>query len=105
MTTYDTPLFRATDPETSRDAVPSESTQATNCQRCLDALAWLGGSGTRSEIANRAGLPDTGDTGSRLSQLKRRLLIFDTHTTRVGDNGKSQTVWRLTEAGWKEAEK
>lgn len=117
MTTYDTPLFpaRNADPATSKAAAADDTGRDVLRMRLLWAFTAeerlaerfrLKPRGlTRDEAAVWASLPATSNTSRRLSDLKDLGYIKATGSTRLGESGRHQTVWRLTSEGWTEARK
>lgn len=89
------PLFRTTDPATSKAAgVAAREFKGDHERRILEALA--AGPAHRDEIARRAGM--TRDAvWRRLAAMERRGLIEKAGTAR-GESGLRQSVYRATAA-------
>jgi len=87
----DLPLFRRTDPVTSKIAgVAAREFKGDHERRILEALA--AGPAHRDEIARRSGL-ERAAVWRRLAQLERRGLIVKDGTAR-GVSGMRQSVYR-----------
>jgi predicted ArsR family transcriptional regulator len=94
--TLDTlPLFRRTDPVTSKLAgVAAREFKGDHERRILEALAQ--GPAHRDEIARRSGLEQAA-VWRRLAAMERRGLIVKDGTAR-GQSGMRQSVYRATAA-------
>jgi len=89
------PLFRRTDPVTSKLAgQAAREFKGEHERRILEALA--AGPAHRDEIARRCGLEQAA-VWRRLAQLERRGLIAKAGMAR-GDSGLKQAVYRATAA-------
>jgi predicted ArsR family transcriptional regulator len=93
--TLDTlPLFRRTDPVTSKIAgVAAREFKGDHERRILEALA--AGPGTKDEIAGRCGLSEQ-QVARRMHGLARAGLVETTGTTRPSASGRPERVWRVT---------
>ena len=99
MTTYygtdvlDLPLFRRSDPDTSKAAgVAAREFLGEHERRILEALA--AGPGTKDELAHRCGLTEQ-QVARRMAGLKRRGLVVDTGERRASASGCAERVWRV----------
>ena len=92
ITFDDLPLFRATDPDTSRNAVPRRGSQAMTLLALYDNLGGL----TDEQAVEISGL-----TGGwkRCSDLRRLGLIADSGDRRTTIGGAKAMVYRITPAG------
>jgi len=92
--TLDTlPLFRRTDPVTSKLAgVAAREFKGDHERRILEALA--AGPGTKDEIASRCGLTEQ-QVARRMHGLARAGLVETTGTTRPSASGRPERVWRV----------
>jgi predicted ArsR family transcriptional regulator len=95
--TLDTmPLFRRTDPVTSKIAgAAAREFKGDHERRILEALA--AGPGTKDEIASRCGLSEQ-QVARRMHGLARAGLVETTGTTRPSASGRPERVWRATAA-------
>jgi predicted ArsR family transcriptional regulator len=91
--TLDTlPLFRRTDPVTSKLAgVAAREFKGDHERRILEALDQ--GPGTKDEIAGRCGLTEQ-QVARRMHGLARAGLVETTGTTRPSASGRPERVWR-----------
>ena len=86
------PLFRRTDPPTSKAAgVAAREFLGDHERLILEALA--AGPGTKDEIAARCGLTEH-LVARRMNGLARLGRVADTGTTRSTASGRMATVWR-----------
>lgn len=86
------PLFRRSDPPTSRAAGEAAAEfLGDHERRILEALAH--GAGTKDEIAARCGLSEQ-QVARRMHGLARRGKVSDTGITRSTATGRMATVWR-----------
>ena len=94
--TLDTlPLFRSTDPETSKAAgrAARETGLVGRHERLiLEALA--AGPGTKDEIAGRTAELSEQQVARRMHGLHRAGLVEPTGTTRPSRSGRPERVWR-----------
>jgi predicted ArsR family transcriptional regulator len=91
----DLPLFRRTDPVTSKAAgVAAREFKGDHERRILEALA--AGPAHRDEIARRSGLEQAA-VWRRLAAMERGGLIEKAGTAR-GESGMRQAVYRVTAA-------
>lgn len=92
----DLPLFRRTDPVTSKAAgVAAREFEHEHERVILEALA--DGPGTKDEIAGRCGLTEQ-QVIRRMARLERTGRVADTGTTRRTTSGRMATVWKATAA-------
>lgn len=91
-------LARSTDPDTSHAAAESINPRGQQ-ERILRTLASLG-DGNRFEIATAGDLTEY-QAGRRLSELSDAGLIAWTGEVRPGETGRAQSVWRVTQAGYR----
>jgi predicted ArsR family transcriptional regulator len=91
--TLDTlPLFRRTDPVTSKLAgVAARQFKGDHERRILEALDQ--GPGTKDEIAGRCGLSEQ-QVARRMHGLARAGLVETTGATRPSASGRPERVWR-----------
>lgn len=96
-TNFDTlPLFRRTDPVTSKVAGTAARAFAGEHQRkILEALA--AGPGTKDEIAQRCGLTEQ-QVARRMHGLHMAGLVALTGGTRPSASGRPERVWQATAA-------
>jgi predicted ArsR family transcriptional regulator len=88
----DLPLFRRTDPVTSKIAGDAaREFLGDHERRILEALA--AGPGTKDELASRCGLTEQ-QVARRMHGLARAGRVADTGTTRSTASGRMATVWR-----------
>ena len=88
----DLPLFRRTDPVTSKIAgTMAREFKGDHERRILEALA--AGPGTKDEIASRCGLSEQ-QVARRMHGLARAGLVETTGTTRPSASGRPERVWR-----------
>ena len=93
-----TGLARATDPQTSQDAAESINPRGQQ-EKLLRTLAHMTDA-NRYELAQAAGLTEY-QAGRRLSELNDSGLIAWTGEVRPGATGRSQSVWKVTQAGYR----
>jgi len=95
--TLDTlPLFRRTDPVTSKLAgVAAREFRGDHERKILEALA--AGPGTKDELAARCGLSEQ-QVARRMHGLARAGLVETTGTTRPSASGRPERVWKATAA-------
>jgi predicted ArsR family transcriptional regulator len=87
------PLFRRTDPDTSKAAGEAAREFLGEHERLiLEALA--AGPGTKDEIAGRCGLSEQ-QVARRMAGMKRRGLVVDTGERRASASGCAERVWRV----------
>jgi predicted ArsR family transcriptional regulator len=92
----DLPLFRRTDPVTSKIAgTMAREFKGDHERRILEALA--AGPGTKDEIASRCGLSEQ-QVARRMHGLARAGLVETTGTTRPSASGRPERVWKETAA-------
>jgi len=93
--TLDTlPLFRRTDPVTSKIAgTMAREFRGDHERKILEALA--AGPGTKDELAARCGLSEQ-QVARRMHGLARAGLVETTGTTRPSASGRPERVWRAT---------
>jgi predicted ArsR family transcriptional regulator len=92
----DLPLFRRTDPVTSKIAgVAAREFKGDHERRILEALA--AGPGTKDELASRCGLTEQ-QVARRMHGLARAGLVETTGTTRPSASGRPERVYRATAA-------
>jgi len=90
------PLFRRTDPVTSKIAgTAAREFKGEHERRILEALA--AGPGTKDEIASRCGLSEQ-QVARRMHGLARAGLVETTGTTRPSASGRPERVWKATAA-------
>lgn len=92
----DMPLFRTTDPDTSKAAgIAARDTGlvSRHGQLILDALEL--GPGTKDEIAARTGELTEQQVARRMCGLKRAGLVEDTGERRASASGNAERVWRV----------
>jgi predicted ArsR family transcriptional regulator len=90
----DLPLFRKTDPVTSKIAGrEAKQFKGDHERRILEALA--AGPGTKDEIASRCGLSEQ-QVARRMHGLARAGLVVPTGSTRPSASGRPERVWRST---------
>jgi predicted ArsR family transcriptional regulator len=95
-TQCDLPLFRRTDPDTSKAAGEAAREFLGEHERLiLEALA--AGPGTKDEIASRCGLSEQ-QVARRMAGLKRRGLVVDTGERRASASGCAERVWQVAAA-------
>jgi len=88
------PLFRSTDPVTSKIAgTMAREFRGDHERKILEALA--AGPGTKDEIAGRCGLSEQ-QVARRMHGLSRAGLVETTGTTRPSASGRPERVWRMT---------
>lgn len=95
----DLPLFRRSDPETSKAAgrAARETGLVGRHERLiLEALA--AGPGTKDEIAGRTGELSEQQVARRMHGLHRAGLVEPTGTTRPSLSGRPERVWKATAA-------
>jgi predicted ArsR family transcriptional regulator len=86
------PLFRRTDPVTSKIAgTMAREFRGDHERKILEALA--AGPGTKDEIASRCGLSEQ-QVARRMHGLARAGLVETTGTTRPSASGRPERVWR-----------
>jgi predicted ArsR family transcriptional regulator len=91
--TIDLPLFRKTDPVTSKVAgTAAREFKGEHERRILEALS--AGPGTKDEIAGRCGLSEQ-QVIRRRARLLRSGLVVLTGDTRRTPSGTNAEVWRL----------
>jgi len=92
--TLDTlPLFRRTDPVTSKIAgTMAREFRGEHERKILEALA--AGPGTKDELAARCGLSEQ-QVARRMHGLARAGLVETTGTTRPSASGRPERVWRV----------
>jgi len=93
----DLPLWRATDPATSKAAgreARAAGVVSDHERRILEALA--AGPGTKDEIAARCGLSEQ-QVARRMHGLERAGRVQATGETRPSAAGRPATVWRSKE--------
>jgi predicted ArsR family transcriptional regulator len=92
----DLPLFRRTDPLTSKVAgVMAREFKGDHERRILEALA--AGPGTKDEIAGRCGLTEQ-QVARRMHGLARAGMVEATGATRPSASGRPERVYRVTAA-------
>lgn len=90
------PLFRRTDPDTSKAAgAAAREFLGDHERRILEALS--AGPGTKDELAHRCGLTEQ-QVARRMAGLKRRGLVVDTGERRASASGCAERVWRVAAA-------
>jgi predicted ArsR family transcriptional regulator len=90
------PLFRTTDPVTSKIAgTMAREFKGDHERRILEALA--AGPGTKDEIAGRCGLTEQ-QVARRMHGLARAGLAEATGTTKPSASGRPERVYRATAA-------
>jgi predicted ArsR family transcriptional regulator len=87
------PLFRRTDPATSRVAASRVREFKGQHHRAILAALRLGPAG-QSEIADRCGLL-AHQVNKRLGELRRAGLVETTGETRPSASGRPERVWRV----------
>lgn len=93
------PLFRRSDPETSKAAgrAARETGLVGRHERLiLEALA--AGPGTKDELASRIGTLSEQQVARRMHGLHRAGLVEPTGTTRPSRSGRPERVWKATAA-------
>jgi len=86
------PLFRRTDPVTSKIAgTMAREFRGDHERKILEALA--AGPGTKDELAARCGLSEQ-QVARRMHGLARAGLVETTGTTRPSASGRPERVWR-----------
>ena len=93
----DLPLFRRSDPDTSKAAgrAARETGLVGRHERLiLEALA--AGPGTKDEIAGRTGELSEQQVARRMHGLHRAGLVEPTGTTRPSRSGRPERVWKAT---------
>lgn len=99
----DTPLFRAADPETSRQGAKDVRVrQGTQIARLLHTYAMHPSGLTNEEAGFHSGLAAKPGCcyWHRCSDLLAAGLVEDTGLTREATTGSLQRVLRITDAGW-----
>lgn len=92
-TLHTLPLFRRSDPDTSKAAGErAREFLGDHERRILEALA--AGPGTKDELAHRCGLSEQ-QVARRMAGMKRRGLVVDTGERRASASGCAERVWRL----------
>jgi predicted ArsR family transcriptional regulator len=92
----DLPLFRRTDPVTSKIAgAMARECKGDHERRILEALG--AGPGTKDEIASRCGLSEQ-QVARRMHGLARAGLVETTGTTRPSASGRPERVYQATAA-------
>jgi predicted ArsR family transcriptional regulator len=92
----DLPLFRRTDPVTSKIAgTMAREFKGDHERRIFEALA--AGPGTKDEISERCGLTEQ-QVARRMHGLARAGLVETTGTTRPSASGRPERVWQITAA-------
>jgi predicted ArsR family transcriptional regulator len=92
----DLPLFRRTDPVTSKVAgQAAREFLGEHERRILEALA--AGPGTKDELAARCGLTEQ-QVARRMHGLARAGKVETTGTTRPSASGRPERVWKATAA-------
>ena len=87
------PLFRRSDPATSKAAGrAAREFLGDHERRILEALA--AGPGTKDEIAGRTGELSEQQVARRMHGLHRAGLVEPTGTTRPSRSGRPERVWR-----------
>ena len=87
------PLWRKTDPDTSKAAGEAAREFLGEHERLiLEALA--AGPGTKDELAHRCGLTEQ-QVARRMAGMKRRGLVVDTGERRASASGCAERVWRV----------
>lgn len=90
------PLFRTTDPVTSKIAgTAAREFKGEHERRILEALA--AGPGTKDEIAHRCGLTEQ-QVARRMHGLAAGGRVEPTGTTRPSASGRPERVWKATAA-------
>jgi len=90
------PLFRRTDPVTSKIAgTMAREFRGDHERKILEALA--AGPGTKDELAARCGLSEQ-QVARRMHGLARAGLVETTGTTRPSASGRPERVWKATAA-------
>jgi predicted ArsR family transcriptional regulator len=90
----DLPLFRRTDPVTSKIAgTAAREFKGEHERRILEALA--AGPGTKDDIATRCGLTEQ-QVARRMHGLARAGLVATTGGTRLSASGRPERVWRAS---------
>jgi predicted ArsR family transcriptional regulator len=94
--TIDLPLFRKTDPVTSKIAgTAAREFKGEHERRIVEALA--AGPGTKDEIASRCGLTEQ-QVARRMHGLARAGLVETTGSTRPSASGRPERVWQTSAA-------
>lgn len=91
-------LARSTDPETSQEAAESINPRGQQ-ERIVRTLIHLV-TANRYEISEASGLTEY-QAGRRLSELSDAGYIAWTGEVRPGATGRPQSVWRVTQAGYR----
>lgn len=87
------PLFRRTDPVTSKIAgTQAREFKGEHERKILEALS--AGPGTKDEIAARCGLSEQ-QVARRMHGLQRAGLVTPTGATRPSASGRPERVWRV----------
>lgn len=87
------PLFRRTDPDTSKAAGrAAQAFLGEHERRILEALSQ--GDGTKDEIASRTGTLTEQQVARRMHGLHKAGLVEPTGTTRPSRSGRPERVWR-----------
>jgi predicted ArsR family transcriptional regulator len=90
----DLPLFRRTDPVTSKVAgTMAREFKGDHERRILEALS--SGPGTKDEIASRCGLTEQ-QVARRMHGLARAGMVEATGATRPSASGRPERVYRVT---------
>lgn len=93
----DYPLFRRTDPVTSKVAgTRAREFRGDHERLILQALSQA--DGTKDEIASRTGILSEQQVARRMHGLHRAGLVEPTGETRPSRSGRPERVWRATAA-------
>lgn len=93
------PLFRRSDPETSKAAGrAARDTGLVGRHERLILEALAAGPGTKDEIAGRTGELSEQQVARRMHGLHRAGLVEPTGTTRPSRSGRPERVWKATAA-------
>lgn len=93
----DMPLFRRTDPVTSKVAgTRAREFRGEHERLILQALSEA--DGTKDEIASRTGILSEQQVARRMHGLHRAGLVEPTGSTRPSRSGRPERVWRATAA-------